>query len=106
MSKTPDDDTTTGADADRQADAMKDQLKKDVAMWSSARADGSARQQAELTVPAARQSPPAAAKRVTRTKPAAPAANSAAAPKKPFGMSYDGVPQADYITYMIARGAR
>ena len=106
MSNTPDDDATTDADADRQAAAMKDQLKKDVAMWSSARADGSTRQQAESNLPAARQSPAPSARRATRTKPVASAAKPAPGPKKPFGMSYDGVPQADYITYMIARGAR
>ena len=33
-------------------------------------------------------------------------AKSASAQKKPFSMSYDGVTQADYITYMIARGTR
>jgi hypothetical protein len=43
---------------------------------------------------------------VKRTKPASPVTSPAAGPKKPFSMSYDGVPQADYITYMIARGAK
>ena len=106
MSKTPDGDAKIDADADRQATAMKDQLKKDVATWSSARADGSARQSAELSVPVARQPPAPTARRVKRTKPASSVPKPDPGPNKPFSMSYDGVPQADYITYMIARGAK
>jgi hypothetical protein len=107
MSKAPtDDENHSDGEADRQADAMKSQLRKDVASWSSARAEGSARQSAELSVPVARQSPPLPVKRVRRTKPASSAVKTQAGPKKPFSMSYDGVPQADYITYMITRGAK
>lgn len=89
---------------DRQVDAMKDQLRKDVASWSAARSGTSARQAEEFSVPVvqlARQP----AKRVRRAKPP-PAEVTSSAEKKPFRMSYDGVTQADYITYMIARGTR
>jgi anti-sigma factor RsiW len=106
MSKMPGDDEQTDADADRQAAAMKDQLRKDVAMWSSARADGSSRQSADLSEAVAKQPPASTARRVKRTQPASPATSPLGGPKKPFSMSYDGVPQADYITYMIARGAK
>jgi hypothetical protein len=92
---------------DGQVDAMKDQLRKDVASWSAARSGGSARA-SELSVATAeppRQPSPPAAKRVRRTT-AASADIKPAIQKKPFTMSYDGVTQADYITYMIARGSR
>ena len=91
---------------DRQADAMKDQLRKDVASWSAARSGTSARESAELSVPAVREPAPQPVKRVRRARAVPPEAKSASAQKKPFSMSYDGVTQADYITYMIARGTR
>jgi hypothetical protein len=91
---------------DRQADAMKDQLRKDVASWSAARSGTSARESAELSVPVVRQPAPQPAKRVRRARAVPPEAKSDSVQKKPFSMSYDGVTQADYITYMIARGTR
>ena len=49
----------------------------------------------------------AAAKKAKRTKPAAASAvQPAGTPKKPFAMSFDGVTDAQHISYMIARGAR
>jgi hypothetical protein len=109
MSKTPTSETDHPDDApDRQADAMKDQLRKDVASWSAARSGASVRQAEEFSVPAVqvvRQPAPQPAKRVRRAKPTTPEVNPSAQ-KKPFSMSYDGVTQADYITYMIARGTR
>jgi hypothetical protein len=109
MSKAP----TSEADhpegePDSQVDAMKDQLRKDVASWSAARSGASAREAGEFSVPVAqvaRQPSPQPAKRVRRAKPASPEVKPPGQ-KKPFGMSYDGVTQADYITYMIARGTR
>lgn len=94
------------AEAEKQASAMKDQLSEDVASWSAGRTDVSARQVAEISGQIAK--PPALqpAKRVRRTKTEAPAPQAASTAKKPFSMSYDGVSEADYITYMIARGAR
>jgi hypothetical protein len=94
-------------ETDRQADAMKVQLKKDVASWSAERPGALAGQAAELSVPAASQPSLQPAKRVKRTPPLPTDGDKAAtATKKPFTMSYDGVSEADYITYMIARGAR
>jgi hypothetical protein len=93
-------------DADREADAMKVRLHKDVASWSAARSDGSARLETGLSVATARQPSVEPAKRVRRAKPAASDVKPQVGSKKPFSMSYDGVTQADYITYMIARGAR
>ena len=107
MSKAPADEAYDANDeADRLADAMKTQLRKDAADWSSARAEGSARQAAEFRVPVAKPASSPAPRRAARAKPASPVATTQAGPKKPFSMSYDGVPQADYITYMIARGAK
>ncbi len=84
---------------------MKDQLRKDVASWSAARSEESALKVTEVSVQMAK---PAAqlVKRVKRAKPTVPDVKPAATGKKPFSMSYDGVTEADYITYMIARGAR
>lgn len=90
-------------DADDQADALKDQLRKDVASWREGRADSSARQSTELSVAVAK---PVPAQRVKRAKVATPEAAPEAGKKKPFGMSYDGSTQADYISYRISRGAR
>jgi hypothetical protein len=98
----------TDGEADRQVDATV-QLRKEVASWSAERSGASARHAAELSVPVPSQPSlqPQPAKRVKRPAPVPPAANKATAgPKKPFTMSYDGVTEADYITYMIARGTR
>jgi len=91
------------SETDLQSDAIRDQLRKDVASWREGRADASARQATELSVAVAK---PAPAPRVKRVRPAAPVAESDSAKKKPFGMSYDGSSNADYINYMISRGAR
>jgi hypothetical protein len=85
-----------------QSDSMKDQLRKDVASWREGRADGSSRHATELSVAIAK---PAAAPRAKRAKPVGTAIVPDAK-KKPFGMSYDGSTNADYINYMISRGAR
>jgi len=86
--------------------AMTDRLRGDVASWKAARSESAMRPSAELAVPVAR---PPAQKQESRAKQAksAPApSRSDDAKKKPFGMSYDGMSQADYISYRISRGAR
>jgi len=107
MSQTPTSDANEpdGA-AEIEADAMKDQLRQDVASWSASRTEAATRQAAELSVSTVKQASPQPAKRVRRTTAAKPKAAAASDEKKPFSMSYDGVTQADYITYMITRGAR
>jgi len=93
--------------ADREADAMKAQLRKDVASWSAARNETSVRHEAERSVPVAKQPSPRPAAQARKSKAAAPAAaKPAAEAKKPFAMSYDGVTTAEHIKYMIANGAR
>ena len=87
------------------ADALKDQLQKDVASWREGRADGSSRQATELSVAVARSIVPPTSARMKRAKPIA-AETKPATGKKPFGMSYDGTSRADYIKLMISRGAR
>ncbi len=88
------------------ADAMKDQLRKDVASWREGRADGSTRQATELSVAVTRSIVPPTNARMKRAKPAASDVKPAPTEKKPFGMSYDGTSRADYIKLMISRGAR
>ena len=93
-------------DADRHADAMKAQLRKDVDSWTKARSDASPGRIAEASPPAI--SPPSP-RPVTRTKKAGSAASPvkpADTRAKPFSMSYDGGSTKDYIQYMIDRGAR
>jgi hypothetical protein len=90
-------------EADVQSDAMKDQLRKDVASWREGRIEGSPAREGEVSVAIGK---PAPAPRVRRAKPVAAAPEAGAAKKKPFGMSYDGSSNADYINYMISRGAR
>jgi hypothetical protein len=45
------DQTDPERQADKQANEMKDQLRKEVALWNASRDDTSARQVAELSVP-------------------------------------------------------
>lgn len=92
-------------DADREADAMKDQLRKDVASWSAARS-GETADLAKSAVSPPRQ-PAAPAPRATRQK-ARPveSATPVATEKKPFRMSYDGTTDKDYIAQRIKLGAR
>lgn len=90
-----------------EADAMKDQLRKDVASWREGRADGSGRGATELSVAVTRSIVPPTTAKMKRAKPVAAAVKPAASTeKKPFGMSYDGTSRADYIKLMISRGAR
>ena len=98
-----DDATPAGDDG---ADALKDQLRKDVASWREGRADGSSRQATELSVAVARSIVPPTSAKMKRAKPVAAETKAVTAEKKPFGMSYDGTSRADYIKLMISRGAR
>jgi hypothetical protein len=91
---------------DLAADALKDQLRKDVASWREGRTDGSTRQATELSVAVARAIVPPTTAKMKRAKPAPAEAAQAITGKKPFGMSYDGTSRAEYIKLMIARGAR
>jgi len=70
-------------------------------------ASWSAERSVELGVRAASQPALEPAKRVKRPSPLPPDNKKApTGPKKPFTMSYDGVTEADYITYLVARGTR
>jgi len=105
----PSQDDSAERDADRQADAMKDRLRKDVASWSEARGEPSLRSAQQTDTPSARQPPPpsvAGAKKAKAARTATPVAAPAPVGTKPFKMSYDGGSTADYIQYMIKRGAR
>jgi hypothetical protein len=108
MSMAPDnDETDLDREAGKQADAMKDRLRKDVASWSAARSATHSRDAAEASVPVPTHSPAARpATRAKQPKPTVPDVGKPAnAAKKPFRMSYDGVTEADYISYIIERGA-
>jgi len=107
MSRTPraqDDDAER--EDDRAADAMKTQLRRDVASWSKARSESSGRI-AEPEAPVAKKpsSRPTTAARKT-SAPTTPVAKPAGTSSKPFSMSYDGKTTAEYIQDMIDRGAR
>ena len=92
-------------DADRQ-DAMKDQLRKDVASWAASRS-GETTDLAKPAATASRQTSAPPAPRATRQKPKpAEAAAPAVTEKKPFKMSYDGTTDRDYIAQRIKLGAR
>jgi len=96
----------TQRQADKQANVMKDQLRKEVAQWNAARDDASGRHATEFSAPTTPPAAPRPAKRTPPAKPAAAPAPKPAAAKKPFSMSFDGVTDAEHISYMIARGAR
>jgi len=108
MSTTPADEPAQveSVQADDSADALKQQLAKDVASWREGRADGSSRGATELSVAVTRSIVPPTTAKMKRAKPAAPEVKPASTEKKPFGMSYDGTSRADYIKLMISRGAR
>jgi hypothetical protein len=108
MSTAPTDDQMQSdpTQVDDAADAMKDQLRKDVASWREGRTDGSTRGATELSVAVTRSIVPPTTARMKRAKPAAAEAKPATTEKKPFGMSYDGTSRQDYIKLMISRGAR
>jgi hypothetical protein len=108
MSEVPADDPMQpdATQVDDEADAMKDQLRKDVASWREGRADGSARGATELSVAVTRSIVPPTTARMKRAKTVTPEVKSATTEKKPFGMSYDGTSRQDYIKLMISRGAR
>ena len=88
---------------DSKADAMKDQLRKDVASWSSARAGGEPGLATAAPPPAVKQ--PAARATRQKAKPVEPA-HAATGEKKPFRMSYDGTTDRDYIAQRLKLGAR
>jgi hypothetical protein len=90
----------------READTMKDQLRKDVASWREGRSEGSTRQATELSVAVTRSIVPPTTAKMKRAKPAAQEVKTGTTEKKPFGMSYDGTSRSDYIKLMISRGAR
>jgi hypothetical protein len=89
-------------DAGRQNNAMKDQLRKDVASWAASRSAETA-DLAKAAVPATRQ--PAACATRQKAKPAEPAA-PVVAERKVFKMSYDGTTDKDYIAQRFKLGAR
>jgi hypothetical protein len=92
------------AEIDRQQDAMKDQLRKDVASWSASRSNEASGMATRVPSPA---KPSAPAQRAPRQKAKAVAvAAPVPAEKKPFKMSYDGTTDRDYIATRIKLGAR
>jgi hypothetical protein len=99
-------------ETDRQADAMKVQLRKDVDAWTKARREpsrGISVEPGATVEPSATADKPVPAPRVGRAVRAAaapPAGRTPGAPSKPFTMSYGGETPKDYVKYMIARGVR
>jgi hypothetical protein len=84
------------AESDKQADAMKDQLSKDVASWSAARS-GDTRDEATKHVTT----------RAPRRKVKSAQADAPVSPeKKPFKMSYDGMTDRDFMAHRLKLGAR
>jgi len=107
MSSTPQTQDDAEREADRQADAMKAQLRKDVDSWSKARSESSPGRIAEASPPVAGKPASQPAAKAKKASPRAPAAKQQVdTPSKPFSMSYDGGTTAEYIQYMINRGAR
>jgi hypothetical protein len=111
MAMDPGPDDEMDRDAQMQADAMKAQLRKDVVSWSKARAEETQLLTDSPMVPPV--APPAAKPAPAKSTAARAAKQAAAAPKKaantagkPFRMSYSGGTTADYIKYMLDRGAK
>jgi hypothetical protein len=92
--------------ADRQADAMKAQLRKDVVSWSKARNEALEQLIVEPSAQPVMQPSLLSVAKPRKSKRAVSAVKTAPLGTKPFRMSYDGGTTADYIQYMIDRGAR
>ncbi len=93
--------------ADKDAKAQAAQLRKDVETWSRARNETAPRDPpADPGAAAVRQPPPKPVARARKPKPIPPSAKPSDAKSKPYRMSYDGSTTADYIQYMIDRGAK
>jgi hypothetical protein len=100
--------TETGepdAEIDRQQDAMKDQLRKDVASWSASRSNEASGMATRVPSPV-KPSASAPATRAPRQKAKVAAAAPVPAENKPFKMSYDGTTDRDYIAARLKLGAR
>jgi hypothetical protein len=83
---------------------MHDDLRNNASPQMNAQSETSALQSTTATIPimtTARQKPRTRQPKVQET-----AVETIAVKRKPYGMSYGGMTQAEYITYMIARGAR
>ena len=93
-------------DPSQASQEMNERLRGDVALWKAARSESAMRPAAEPTVPVAKPPAPKQETRAKQAKSAPATSQSTSAKKKPFGMSYDGMSQADYISYRISRGAR
>jgi hypothetical protein len=93
----PDGQSEPDAEFDRREDAMKDQLRKDVASWSKSRADTAGETSGLGMVSVSRKAASSPTARVVRQKTKAVAATApVAAEKKPFRMSYDGTTDRAY----------
>jgi hypothetical protein len=100
---------------ERQAKAMRDELRKEAAAWSAAHsattrsaAPHSMAAERLAAAPGAARPARSATPTVRQTPPAASAAGAKPVRKtnKPYRMSYDGVTTAEHIATMLARGAR
>jgi hypothetical protein len=103
-------DNNSEQDADRQADGMKAQLRKDVDSWTSARRGASPPhlpgQIAKPSLPVGRPASPRLTAGQRTSSAAPPDAKRADTRSKPFSMSYGGETTDHYIEYMISRGAK
>jgi len=95
-----------GADAQRQADAMQDQLSKEVASWSKERRQQPGEAVSTPSQPAVQRRSPRSAGETVKSSASPRAAKSAEARSKPFSMSYDGMTQAEYARYRRDLGSR
>ena len=103
--QTQDDDAERGAD--RQADAMTAQLRKD-ARFVVQGTQGLHRRDISLksSLPVPRQPSSQPLTRSRKPNAATPAVKQTGTRSKPVSMSYDGMTTSEYIQYMIDRGAR
>jgi hypothetical protein len=95
-----------GAEAQRQADAMKDQLSQEVASWSKERRQQLGEGVSKPPQPAVQRRSPRSAGEAGKSSASPRPATSAGARSKPFSMSYDGMTQAEYARYRRDLGSR
>jgi hypothetical protein len=93
-------------EADNPPDEMDGYLRSDAESDMNARSETSASQSTILSVPIVRTTPHRSAARSKHPKAVSLEVEPIAVKRKTYAMSYDGMSQAEYVSYMISRGAR
>jgi hypothetical protein len=93
-------------DAEKQVTSMRDQLRNEIASWSEGRKQQSSENVVAAPRPVIQRRSPRPAGESKKSAVPSPAGKPLGVRSKPFGMSYDGMTQAEYTQYLLDRGSR